>query len=139
MSNVWRSGAKFSAFCTFGEEVLLFYYDNSLLKHTFRNQWPHMTFHNFGPKKILSLRPWWPHNGNFRVKIFLLHFWNQNVSILKKKQKKNSIFLTLGDDHIWRHQNGMCPDLRVKDIFDVGETYMVRKVFIRAIFWTHFK
>ena len=29
----------------------------------------------------------WPHNGKFRVKFFLLHFWNQNGSIRTKKQK----------------------------------------------------
>ena len=85
--NLSCSGAKVSAFRTIVEEVLLFCYDNSLLQNTFRNQWPHMTFQNFGPKKILSLGPGWPHKGKFRVKFFLLHFWNQNGSIREKKQK----------------------------------------------------
>ena len=52
----------------------------------------------------------WPGNGKFRTKFFLLHIWNQNASIRKKKQKKFFFdFLTLGDDHWWRHHKGMWP------------------------------
>ena len=61
-------------------------------------------------KKILSLRSRDLIMGKFRIKIFLLHFWNQNGSIRTKKQKK---FFQLSDPRgltIWRHQNGMWPD-----------------------------
>ena len=80
-------------------------------------------------KKILSLKSRALIMGKNRVKIFLLHFWNQNDSIRTKKEKKIFGLIDPMTSSEWN-----VPRLRVKDILDVGLTYMVRKVFSRAIF-----
>ena len=67
--------------------------------------------------------------GKNRINLFL-HFSSQNDSIRKKKQ---NIFFEIFDPG-----DGMecveCAPKRVKMNFSVGVTYMVGKLFIRAIF-----
>ena len=140
-----------------------------------------MTFHNFGPKKILRLGPGWPgiimdkkkirffglrisqfekinekkiskififFRKNvrsrdlameiFQSKFFYCIFGIRMLQFVKKKQKFFFDFFDPRGLTIYDVINGMCPDLRVKDMFEVGVTYMVRKVFSRAIFWEIF-
>ena len=70
----------------------------------------------------------------FGSKIFYCIFGIRMLQFVKKKQKKNFDFFDPRGLTIYDVINGMCPDLRVKDILKVGVTYTVRKVFIRAIF-----
>ena len=88
-------------------------------------------------QKILSLRSRDLIKGKNRVKIFLLHFWNQNDSIRKKKANFFVVdFLTLGD---WPYDviRMECAPIKGQWIFGRRVDLYSSKG-IRAIFWKIF-
>ena len=80
----------------------------------------------------------WPHNGEISDQIFFIAFLESEWLNSWKKAKKFFLTFWLRGWPYMTSSEWNVPRLRVKDILDVGLTYMVRKVFVRAIFWEIF-
>ena len=79
------------------DEILLLLTIPSLIIHSRKKI---ENFENFQKNSKSQLT--WLHKGKNRFKNFLLHFWSQNDSIRKKKQKKNfSTFFNFFDPRGW--------------------------------------
>ena len=75
-------------------------------------------------KKILSLRSGDPAMGNFGPNFFYCIFGIRMLQFVKKSKKKFFFdFLTLGDDHWWRHHKGMWPLEAKLDFWGRGDLH----------------